>query len=122
MGILSKPKKMEQVMKYSRNDSGIAYCFAAVGCVLGLIYGIYFSWSFTFETIVPWLEISKEFEKIAGLCIWFFGVLELSAAIWAIIGLASAGLVGLIIELAVAFYLDLKDKRRRAKENGSSGN
>ncbi len=109
-------------MKYSLKNGVIALGFAKVGCVLGLLYGIFASWSFTFETIVPWLEISKEFEKIAGLCIWFFGVLELSAVFGLILGALVGWLIGVVFELPIMTYLRLKEMRQLAKEQRSSGN
>ena len=98
----------------NRDFGGLGYVLAVLGALAGGIYGSIASWNFTFNTIVPWLEISHEWQKLAGLLIWFFGVWEIGAGLFAIIGLVAGGAVGLVIALTIAFFADIQAKRARA--------
>ncbi len=76
------------------------FLIVVLAAIAGGIYGSVASWNFTFDTIVPWLEMAKDWQKVGGLLIWFFGVWEIGAALFAALfavgGAVVAGLLGLV--------------------------
>jgi len=88
-----------------------AMLFIFLAAIAGAVGG----WFFTFDIVVPWLEIPAEWAKVGGFLLFVFFFMEVGATVGIIAALITFA-IGAVVLYCIGSAISSTRQRRRQKE------